>query len=193
MEFSEFGFEGTTVRRVGKRADVDFTLITYYFGTKENLWKEVMFNGLNNFSNFIKEFESSEKAVTEGQKIRRFFKASLYYASSPSNTHALAIFRELIGNTDRATWMIEHIDKYDKGNVFDLIPIAQANGELCKGNPRLLYFSLMLSARTLCLNKNAYTHFGQGDTITTKATDEMWAILDQTYFSNVIPASSSVD
>lgn len=40
-EFAERGFDGASVRRIGERAKLDFTLITYHFRNKDTLWREV--------------------------------------------------------------------------------------------------------------------------------------------------------
>lgn len=36
--FAEFGYEGASLRAIADNAGVSFQLITYYFGTKEELW-----------------------------------------------------------------------------------------------------------------------------------------------------------
>jgi AcrR family transcriptional regulator len=36
--FAEFGYEGTSLRTIAEDAGVSFQLITYYFGSKEELW-----------------------------------------------------------------------------------------------------------------------------------------------------------
>jgi AcrR family transcriptional regulator len=36
--FAEFGYEGASLRTIADNAGVSFQLITYYFGTKEELW-----------------------------------------------------------------------------------------------------------------------------------------------------------
>ena len=40
--FSEYGLKGSTVRQIAAESGVNNTLITYYFGTKEKLWIEVV-------------------------------------------------------------------------------------------------------------------------------------------------------
>ena len=41
MAFSEHGYAGTSLREIVKRAHVTQALVTYYFGTKEALFKEI--------------------------------------------------------------------------------------------------------------------------------------------------------
>ena len=40
--FSEYGLKGSTVRQIASESGVNSTLITYYFGSKEKLWMEVV-------------------------------------------------------------------------------------------------------------------------------------------------------
>jgi AcrR family transcriptional regulator len=40
--FADFGFNGVSVRQIVERANVNLGAIPYHFGTKENLFKEVM-------------------------------------------------------------------------------------------------------------------------------------------------------
>jgi AcrR family transcriptional regulator len=43
--FAEYGYEGTTVRQIGRRAEVDPTLIARYFGSKAALYLEALRRG----------------------------------------------------------------------------------------------------------------------------------------------------
>lgn len=40
--FSEQGFEGVTVREISKAADINIAMVSYYFGSKEKLYEEVI-------------------------------------------------------------------------------------------------------------------------------------------------------
>jgi len=56
--FAEKGYTGTTTTEITKKAGVARSLIHYYFGNKEELWKASIKRIANEF---IKEFESSKK------------------------------------------------------------------------------------------------------------------------------------
>ncbi len=43
--FAQFGYEGTTVREIGRRAEVDPTMIARYFGSKAALYLEALRRG----------------------------------------------------------------------------------------------------------------------------------------------------
>lgn len=40
--FDEFGYAGSTLREVASRAGVDVALVSYYFGSKDNLFREAI-------------------------------------------------------------------------------------------------------------------------------------------------------
>lgn len=45
--FAEFGYKGTTLRRIAAEAGIDHSLVNYYFGTKENLFSEAVLGGFS--------------------------------------------------------------------------------------------------------------------------------------------------
>jgi len=51
--FAEFGFHGTSIRKIASEANVSLGLTYNYFGSKEDLFKEVI---LQNFKNLTKGF-----------------------------------------------------------------------------------------------------------------------------------------
>ena len=40
--FSQYGFQGASLPKIGETAGVSFQLVTYYFGSKENLWRAAL-------------------------------------------------------------------------------------------------------------------------------------------------------
>lgn len=51
--FAEFGFEGTSVRDLAKKAKVNIAMISYYFGSKEDLMKELINSRAGSFRHKI--------------------------------------------------------------------------------------------------------------------------------------------
>jgi len=39
--FAQYGYDGVGIRRIAKEAGVNSSMISYYFGNKENLYKTV--------------------------------------------------------------------------------------------------------------------------------------------------------
>jgi len=53
-----------------------------------------------------------------------------------------------------------------------------------------MYSLMMQSARTICINSQSYQYFTENDPFAPETVDEMWAILDNTFFRNVKKPSS---
>jgi AcrR family transcriptional regulator len=47
--FSELGYEGTSTRQIAKEAGANMSMISYYFGSKEGVFLEIMNRRLENF------------------------------------------------------------------------------------------------------------------------------------------------
>ena len=58
--FAELGYEGTSTRQISKEADVNMSMINYYFGSKEGVFMEIL-------SNRIKDFNLQLKSISEDQ------------------------------------------------------------------------------------------------------------------------------
>lgn len=48
--FSELGYEGTSIRLIGKEADANLSMISYYFGSKEGVFLEIMSERIKGFN-----------------------------------------------------------------------------------------------------------------------------------------------
>lgn len=55
--FAEQGFEAISVREISKAADINIAMISYYFGSKEKLYEEVVNRKLVSFDTFREKIE----------------------------------------------------------------------------------------------------------------------------------------
>lgn len=84
LEFSERGYDATTIRDIEKRADVQRGLAHYHFGDKEKIWKEAtskLFREISQYRNLRSEV-AEDLSVREklSLRIRSFVRFS---ASNP--------------------------------------------------------------------------------------------------------------
>ena len=72
--FAELGFEGTSTREIAKAANVNISMISYYFGSKEKLYEKLVEYRMNEGQFFskdilertdINEWEKIEKSVDQ--------------------------------------------------------------------------------------------------------------------------------
>lgn len=69
--FAENGFSGTTTRMLAAKAEVNLGMLTYYFGTKEQIFEALVERRVNSFGTIVRdtisenedEFETLEKMV----------------------------------------------------------------------------------------------------------------------------------
>lgn len=72
--FAQHGLEGTSIRPIAQKADVNIAAINYHFGSKENLYTEVLRYALlhNQSETQIKEFIEASKYITKPDEIAGF-------------------------------------------------------------------------------------------------------------------------
>jgi AcrR family transcriptional regulator len=58
--FSEYGFEGTSVRDLARKAKVNIAMISYYFGSKEQLMKVLIQNRAGSFREQIETLNKEQ-------------------------------------------------------------------------------------------------------------------------------------
>jgi len=137
--FARDGYGGATIRSITREADANVGAITYHFGTKENLYEEVLRRVLTPLRDRLVEVSRSEASTEE--RIRGFFHAA---------------FTHLMDNPDQARFMVEIRLGYgpvpptalelmaETGRaVASIIHEGQAEGLIRPGLPVLYVMSLM--------------------------------------------------
>lgn len=105
--FAKNGFEGASTREICKQADVNISLISYYFGGKEGLYKKIVENIVLRIINYVQinilQCTSPEviDALSKEEKIQMLFKAmetiiDYFYSDNISTEELIIIFREQI-------------------------------------------------------------------------------------------------
>lgn len=72
--FAEHGLEGTSIRPIAQKAGVNIAAINYHFGSKENLYTEVLKYALlhNKSETQISECSEQSKSITKPEEIAQF-------------------------------------------------------------------------------------------------------------------------
>lgn len=68
--FAELGFEGTSTREIAKAANVNISMISYYFGSKEKLYEKLVEYRMNEGQFFSKDI-LERTDINEWEKIER--------------------------------------------------------------------------------------------------------------------------
>ena len=66
--FAEKGFAGTSIREISKEANVNVSMISYYFGSKEKLFERIFEYRMNESLSFAKDILANEE-IDEWQKL----------------------------------------------------------------------------------------------------------------------------
>ena len=124
--FAEKGYSGTTTTEITKKAGVARSLIHYYFGNKEELWKASIKRLANEF---ITEFEQSKKIHKDldGVQMIKVMVRQLvhFYAKYPAFPKIVA--QEMDENSERSDWIMNN----------HIYPLFNLTGELFKKQRKL--------------------------------------------------------
>jgi AcrR family transcriptional regulator len=187
-EFSMLGFEGASVRNIGKRADVDFTLITYYFGNKLTLWQEVIKRSGEKHTAAVSA--PMPDNLTPGQQLRLRLSREYQFACSEDSMFYVVSNEMRAHDNERLHWFYEHFLQPAINRALPLLEAAQASGEIVEGDPLLLFELLQISMRALLSSSRSHQLItGQpADDPATQA--QFWQLIERVFFSRVQPLAS---
>lgn len=99
--FAEQGFEGTSVREIAKRAEVNIASLNYHFSNKENLFNEILKMSYLECSQEIRQFYERENPKLEDVLVHvfRFF---------TYKSHDLITFFKMMMSTQHSDKMTCH-------------------------------------------------------------------------------------
>ncbi len=148
--FAEHGLEGTSTRDIAKAADLNISLISYYFGGKEGLYKAVIIE----FASLIKR--QSEK-IMEGfdvnnptkesfqRSMRVLIKEMLPLKFKNRDIHSV-LHREMMAGLPHAKEVYENIFSKVMEAIVGLYEAGQKKGFVRKDlEPFVVFFSLVHS------------------------------------------------
>lgn len=105
--FAKNGFDGASTREICKQAEVNISLISYYFGGKEGLYKKIVESIVQRIINYAQENILMGKSpefldtLSKQEKVQLLFKAmetiiDYFYSDNISTEELIIIFREQI-------------------------------------------------------------------------------------------------
>lgn len=141
--FAQFGFEAVSVRQLAKEAGINVAMVSYYFGSKEQLFKQVIERKLINTGNLI----ASSTNLDHWEKIYRI--ADGYIDGFFQNRKTTQIiYREINLNqrSDIAQMLSEHL-KRNFENVSQIIHDGIDKGVFRKVDIELTVMTIIGVAR----------------------------------------------
>lgn len=125
--FAEKGYEAVSIRQIAKAANTNIALISYYFGSKEGLFKEILISRLPLFHDRLMQIRQSEASTVD----KIFTIVELYSEKIMRNPHFNKIMIREMSLVHRPTHVQQIIDGiYPNWKIIlDLIKEGQEKGE----------------------------------------------------------------
>lgn len=147
-EFADRGFEGASMRRIGERAGLDFTLISYHFRNKDSLWRAVATDAFETLSKGWEQAAPHDRDLPQLERIRLEFRAYFDFLAANPAFHSF-MMAAMSGDSDRLKWLVENYLTHTLKRVHPQLASAQAEGHLVEGDAYLLYYMMLGSASAL--------------------------------------------
>lgn len=131
--FAAFGYEGSSLRTIAQQAGVAFQLITYYFGSKEDLWMAAV-DYL-----FASRIKSSQVALDADmdfpQQLRTWVHTAIALAIHEPQLRQI-MCQEFLANSERYGKHIRVQAREHAGPLASFLDQAQRRGELTRFSSR---------------------------------------------------------
>jgi TetR/AcrR family transcriptional regulator len=102
--FSRDGFDGASLPKIARTANVGHPLIHYYFGSKDTLWRETVKYAFGGLISEASTIDSASRDLTPLDRLRVLIRTfTLFAARYPS--HLGLIMSEARADTERLTWL----------------------------------------------------------------------------------------
>jgi AcrR family transcriptional regulator len=146
--FAEHGLDGTSTRDIAKAADLNISLISYYFGGKEGLYKAVI-------TEFASEMKRNSERILGGVDFENLTRESFKTAMrtvidemipmkfEARDIHSL-LQREVMGGLPHTKEIYENIFSKILDTIVSLYQIGQKKGFVKKElHPYIVFFSMV--------------------------------------------------
>jgi AcrR family transcriptional regulator len=137
--FAQHGFDGVSIRDIIEKAEVNLGAITYHFGGKEELFRELIMDMAMALSSELQHIDSLQTTATK--KLEAFMRAYMKLLLRNPTKSRMIIMQMVLGNKE----FLEIIGPYAKGNLGILKKVLEEgmkNGEFRKMDPQLAAFSI---------------------------------------------------
>lgn len=137
--FALHGFEGASTRHIAVAADVQHTLVTYHFKTKEGLWQATLFElGAQRRKKFEARL-AGLRGVDEVQKLYLYLEDFVqFHADDPDYSWIMSHVASR--PSPQLDWLIENAVGPGFESVAAMIRAAQQRGKFVEGDPKYLFY-----------------------------------------------------
>ncbi len=156
VEFSLFGFAGTTMRSVGDRAGVNHQLIVHHFQNMDGLWRAAMMRLSEEANELMQQSMARIDQGDDQETLEAFIDSIVAFAVKRPEAFRIMII-ETAADSERFAWFV---DTYVRG-LFETfracLTAAQRAGVAAPGDVGTLYYALIGTATSsfTLANENA--------------------------------------
>ena len=180
-EFAERGFEGASVRRIGERAGLEYTRITYHFKNKAALWRAVATDAFAQMDATWEAALQSNPEMSAAASVRLELKTLLQFTVEHTAFHHFML-QENHGPSPRLKWIVKKILAKARARVVPKIRQAQAEGQMLPGDPDLVYYMLIGMTSVLSSLKDEMRATVKLSLADSTAVQAYWQLIERAVF-----------
>lgn len=181
-EFADKGYDAASIRSIGERADLHFTLVTYHFKNKRKLWEAV----ISHFFEEVNERWQLQMAEIQSddplERLRHQYRSFLEFSVKYPNFHK-ALLQENRANNPRLEWVVRFFVKPIMDATIPNIVKAQKRGDLIECDHILLYYLLLGACATLSGAGGEIMLLTDLDLNSDAVIDEYWSMIEALIFA----------
>lgn len=140
--FARDGFEGASMPKIARIADVAPALIHYYFGSKDNLWREAVDHSLGQLRQEAAMIRNATRSLAPLDRLRTMIQAFTQFAASSPDQFVMVI-AEARSDSDRFAWIRENYTKTMTDDLASILTEAIARKDIIDAPVEELSFMIM--------------------------------------------------
>jgi AcrR family transcriptional regulator len=131
LAFARDGFDSASLPKIAEIANVAHPLIHYYFGSKDNLWRETVEYAFGGLIAEATAVEAASRGLSPVHRLRVIVQAFAQFAARYPN-HLGLIMAEMRSDSERLVWLRENYIKPFVGRLRRALKDAQEQNEIRK-------------------------------------------------------------
>ena len=127
--FARDGYHGASMPKIARMAQVAPPLIHYYFGSKDNLWRETVKRSLGELRHEIASVTGATRALAPLDRLRALLQAVTRFAAYWPDHFAMLV-AEMRSDSDRHVWIRENYSRVIYTEILSLLRAARDDRSL---------------------------------------------------------------
>jgi AcrR family transcriptional regulator len=140
--FSAKGFDGTGLRELATAAAVNHSLVLYYFGSMDGVWKAVVGELVGEFRRQMGQRLAGLSAIDPVTRLKVMIESFIRFSMEHPEFHRI-MTHGARRRTERLKWVADDVLKPTFRETAAIIERGQAEGTIRAFDPALLYYALL--------------------------------------------------